>query len=829
MVGKHTNALWIALLFLSSSWLFTLYVFTRPNYWVGGMLLASGAALSVFALRNGQFEMFDRKYGLFLVPLAISSIFIPFPYNLGPILLAVGIAAGCINRRVSFAGAGLVFSGILLTLQAAVLPFFYAFASRYHSAGAVAPFTNALMNALGVKTHLNGSTAFTEGTRNVFAVSVTWEKLGLFPMLLVLIGGIAILLMVSSRKRKSINVAIFIGTLFVYTLIRYVFLVLIFNEAGKLSIFWNPVVTAVSIVPLFLVLMKILPVTGVPVPGPLKMERKAWLMAGAAFICVFLFVGVFGFYDPGTKKRGRILVDEKHSNWEWTTEKYDTKWYGEKSGYNYYSLYTYLGSFYHVDRNFKTLTPSVLSKYDILILKTPTSAYSPDEVESIKAFVKKGGGLCLISDHTNVFGMSNFINPVARSFGLRFRYDATYDLNSGALTEYSRPKVMPHPIVQHMPPFLFGTSCTLEAPLTADSVITGYGLKSMYADYSQKNFFPDVPETPAMDFGLGLQAAAVKHGRGRVFAFTDSTVFSNFWMFMPGKPELALGAMEWLNRTGHATGPALYLALACLLFLGVTIYLTLEVRGHTAFLVLLTAALLAVPTASFACGAINRSTYPLPKPRTKFTRVSFEQAHSDFALPTLLKGFLAKPEKTMQTFYVWTQRLGYVPSVYPSLGEAVRKGDMVVIINSSKPFTDSDRADMVQYVRHGGRLLVMDGAGIKNSTSNQLLKSSGMRIDHAPIGESAFSFEKGYSLETTPQACSISGGKPIVSTETGKTICAISRMGRGTVLAFSDSGLFSDAQMGFTNSWPVERQLKISELEFWLVKGLKESKFGGNK
>jgi hypothetical protein len=148
-------------------------------------------------------------------------------------------------------------------------------------------------------------------------------------------------------------------------------------------------------------------------------------------------------------------------------------------------------------------------------------------VESIKAFVKKGGGLCLISDHTNVFGMSNFINPVAGSFGLRFRYEATYDLNSGNLTEYKRPAIMPHPIVQHMPPFLFGTSCTLEAPLTADSVITGYGLKSMYADYSQKNFFSDVPETPAMDFGLGRCSQARQgkglrlYGQHRVFELLD--------------------------------------------------------------------------------------------------------------------------------------------------------------------------------------------------------------------------------------------------------------------------------------------------------------------
>ena len=33
---------------------------------------------------------------------------------------------------------------------------------------------------------------------------------------------------------------------------------------------------------------------------------------------------------PGSKKQGRILMDEKHSNWEWTTQKFDTTKYRRK-------------------------------------------------------------------------------------------------------------------------------------------------------------------------------------------------------------------------------------------------------------------------------------------------------------------------------------------------------------------------------------------------------------------------------------------------------------------------------------------------------------------
>jgi hypothetical protein len=52
-----------------------------------------------------------------------------------------------------------------------------------------------------------------------------------------------------------------------------------------------------------------------------------------------------GLADPGLKSQGRILVDEYHSDWEWTEQEFDTKWYGIKSGYNYYNLFEYLDYF----------------------------------------------------------------------------------------------------------------------------------------------------------------------------------------------------------------------------------------------------------------------------------------------------------------------------------------------------------------------------------------------------------------------------------------------------------------------------------------------------
>lgn len=795
-----------------------------PRHWAWVVFIICGVSFSILGLRRTQIAKLERKYSLFLVPLIISAIFIPFPYNLGPALLSLGIALSCFYHKAGFIGMGTAISGAILTVQSAILPFYFIFASRYHQVSVLAPAANWLLKIFGAQTSLTGDVIFIQTSTNVLAFTVTWEKLGLLPLLGILLGGVVILLFTSNKKR-SIAPLFFI--LLAYILVRYVFLTLMFMDGDRISLYWTPIAVSLSFAPLALILIKLFPLQNVPHFAPLRINKKFWLLGSLTLLCVFCLVGVQGFHDPGSQKQGRILIDEKHSNWEWTTEEYDTKWFGWKSGYNYYSLYSYLSSYYYVDRNFGQLNPKLLSNYDILMVKTPTEPFSPDEVESIEHFVRDGGGLFLISDHTNVFGMSTYINPIAEKFGLHFRYDVTYELNSGSLSEYRPPKILPHPIVQYMPPFLFASSCTLEAPLQADNVIIGYGLKSIKVDYSQKDFFPTEQETPEMDFGLFLQAAAVRHGEGRVVAFTDSTVFSNFWMFMPGKPELALGTMEWLNRQNSSPNANLIFLLFGLALLFPVVYFITKLNRATAILVVLSAALLALPVAAHTYGALNRLNYPPPQAHTKVTSVCFEQEHSDFALPALLEGFNAEPQRQFTTFYVWNQRLGYVPSVKASLEEAVADGDIVVIINPSKPFTDGEKGLIMDYIEGGGRLLLLDSVVNKHSAANELLGMFGMRLDFIPVGRVVAHYASNKEITTTVEAGGVLGGRSLLSTDKGQSILSISHKGQGVVAVMADSHLFSNAQLGSVSSIPNQYQMQISELEFWILQGLMQSQFGG--
>lgn len=815
--------LWFSVYLLTVSWLFAVPYYVQPSLQIWMALLAAGSLLAAAALRPAR-VIGARAGAVFLIPVALAALLVPHPYNSGLAVAAVGLVCIIVSRRTASAGAGLVVAGGILTAQAAVVAAYYVVAPRSGDLGPLAAIAGAGLRLFGASARVgpegllldNGVRTITYGlTSDVFAALA----LGVFAA-----GGCCALLLCAGRGKWR-AVAALLGATAAYAVVRFMLLALMFAASERIDLFWSPAVTALSLVPLPLLLTLLLGVElrkDFLAHEPLLGNWRFWVAVASAALSVFALLGVFGFHDPGVHKQGRVVMDEAHSDWEWSTQAYDTEWYGEKSGYNYYCFYQYLDLFYDMERNSGAITDETLSDCDVLIIKPPTKAFTAEEVDSIVRFVSAGGGLLLIGDHTNVFGSSTNINPLAQKFGLRFNHDATYELTKGRLSEYEPPAAFPHPIVQHLPVFLFATSSSMTVSPTADAVITGYGLKALDADYSQDNFFPAVANASDMRFGLMLQGAAVRHGRGRVAAFADSTVFSNFWMFMPGKPELALSYVEWLNRTNTPYGAAWVPLVFALGFAVPFAFVARRLARSDIVAALVVGALIAIPAAVHGYAQLDRASYPLPDARRDYVKVRFEQEYSKFALPSTFVGFSADAGASLHTFFVWNQRLGYVPSAEGTLDGALGDGDVAVIANPQRK-PDSDTVTRVEaFVKRGGRLLVL-GDDADAGEANAFLKPFGMTIDPSAAQASATcESQEGDRLRLTPSAGIVSGGTSLVATTTGRSLCAYSASGDGKVVAFSDRELFFNASLGDVSLVPSEQQRLIAELEFSLMRFLAE-------
>ena len=824
--GPSWAWMWLALVLLAVGWLGVVPVFTAPH-WSAASFFVLASLFGAIAFRRCELSPLPTRYLGLLLPLGGFIIFMPWPYSLGPALLAVSLVAlsvGRHNPKVLRGAVALGVCGLVTLLEAIIQPVLWKLLACAHGVAWAAEFVGLILRMVGARVSVDGSVLHVQTFDELAPVNVTWEALGGYVLALVLLSGAAFLFAVRAGVRRWLTFSLL---LFLYPLLRYPVLFFAYQESGRSDLFWAPWTTVLTFLPLAALLGRFV-TDGLPTPEqvrwpPLPYTRKAFGLLLLSTVVATSVIGLFSFQDPGVRKHGRILIDEAHSNWEWTTRKYDTEWYSQASGYNYYCLADYLGYFYAIDRGTKQLTPEVLRRYDVLILKTLTKPLQPKEIDTVAAFVRAGGGLWLVGDHTNVFGISEHMNPLAQRFGLSYKHDATYDLVSGGLSIYRPSVLLPHPTVQHMPPvFLFGTSCSMNAGLLAGYPIIGYGLKGLRADYARESFFPENKLTLDQEFGLLLQQAALPYGRGRVAAFTDSTVFSNFWFFMPGKSELCLGTINWLNRSNR-WGAIRWLFGG--IILGALWLMPRWSRGRerrAAMIWIAAGLLVGVPLGCRAFAAMNRAAYPLPSPRRALPQIAFEREHCNFTLPSESLDQSMALENHYHTFFVWTQRLGYMPISTASLEAALTKKRLTVLVNPARDFAQEDRLLIRRYLQGGGRLLVMDGAHNAETTANQFLEEYGLRIEDTSVQQSFVFDRTGRRIASVAQPRSVKGGQPLLKTAFGKPFLAATQVGKGALAVMGNSELFTDRHMGVTSAVPDVTQRGIYEMEFWLFRNLME-------
>jgi hypothetical protein len=822
--------LWLTAFFTAFYWLHVVPVYTRnPASW---LWLAMPAIITAAAgLRKAEAEAPDARWLLALIPIGLSLWAIPFPYNVPAVLISIAlllISCARFSPALAWAGLPLGLVGTVLAFQAAAFPVLYLISSRVHEVPALTPLFHAVVRLFHPRAGLSEGAIVINYVYDVFEFPTRLESLGFMPAALF---GVAGAVLLAAMRRPLRTVAGFLALLAGYSVLRYVLLIFLTVRLKTASIFWLPAPLAMSYVPLLLALMAI-PSFGGSDAGP--RFRAAWpgarrlapafLLAAAG---VALIIGTFAFHDPGVPKQGRLLIDELHSDWEWTTEEYDTQWYGRRSGYNYYSLAEYLKKHFHVDVTSEPLLGGLLSGFDVVMLKTPTSPLGPAEIDALVEFVRRGGGLWLLGDHTNVFGTSTYLNQLVRHFGLRLRYDSTYDLRTMGLSVFERPAVFAHPTVALMPPYLFATSCSVEAPLFSENMILGYGLKAMYLDYASTSFFPD-KDSRDYSFGVFVQQGGVKFGKGRVVLFTDSTCFSNFFMFIPGKPELALATVEWLNRSNKYGWLNRVLFALGALSLAAAGYVMKGWGRAPQTILILAAGFLGFAASVAIYDSHVRRSYPLPGPHTDFISVAFDGEHSGFNLPTL--GLTRFPETSLHTFFVWTQRLGLFPSLVPTLKGALGEGDVVVIARPLSMLGDDEAAALLDYVRGGGRLLVIIDPEGPELPAARVLDLVGVSLvagceappqrEGEPEGRPDIVTPEGGRITPASRPGALAGGEPRLFLSDGRVVLSEVRIGKGKVFVFSDFHLFTVETMGHTGITPNARQRSVSELEYWLLRDL---------
>jgi len=175
-----------------------------------------------------------------------------------------------------------------------------------------------------------------------------------------------------------------------------------------------------------------------------------------------------------------------------------------------------------------TLSPDVLSSYDVLVVAVPfdpSKPFTDSEIDAVRNFVDQGGGLFLVGVGWSwvtyfPYSISQYpANVLGAQFGIRFNDDFLIDPTNfvpgrgeanPVFHEFSR-----HPTTSALSSVsaLYGIPCTITAS-SGTTVVFGDGDSRSSAGYYQTGEYPPV-------------AVALRYGEGRVFALGQDGFFTN--------------------------------------------------------------------------------------------------------------------------------------------------------------------------------------------------------------------------------------------------------------------------------------------------------------
>ncbi len=827
---------WIALALLSASWLFGLSYYHQASWLVWAVLVAIGMLLLI----GVDLPRASRGELILVAALMIPALRLaPWPYRAAVLLVFIGalLSAAPIPRRwAGRLGTAGIAAGAILLVQSLGMLLYESVTARSHELPSFLAYPlYGVTKLLGIDATLDGTTLAIYSMRRVHNLGATWELL-LDPVTwCFLLGGMALLYLIAAaggqaggRKGLLKLVASLVIPVALWLPVRSGLLIALLahwtlrTEYGEpltpMSQFWSAWLHLVLLAGPVLLAMRFVRPRPARQPDYLvvsraKLSRRA--ISTALLCAALLLMTTAMFWDPsGPRKQGRILVDEYHSAWERTDRPYDTSWYGQESGYNYACIYDYCSRFYTMARLNTPIDANALKDCDILIAKVPTSRYSPEEIGRIEQFVRSGGSLLFIGEHTNVFQTGVHLNDITTRFGFRFRYDCIFDID-GVFRQLYQPSLVPDPIIQDIPPLDFAVSCSIDPGFSVGrAAIRSTGLRNLPADYHASNFYPQVEDLAEARYGAFIQLWTARRGTGRVAAFGDSTVFSNFSTFEPGKAELMLGMLEWLNHRNPSADLRPLLFIVGVLLAGAGIALSKRWPGSR--LVLLGGALLGWSLAVVSVRALHQASYPLPKPARAFTHVVIDRTVCD--APLSRSGFIGGEQNGFGIFERWILRLGCFTS--RRQGNDVFAGNVIVFMHPNRPVSPEFRAALAGYVSAGGKVLILDSPANTQSTANLLLYPFGLSVNHSTPLSGPLTVPEGWPAVTVDSACEVKGGTPLIRLGAA-SVASTATHGQGIVTVLGFASRFTDSRMGVTGDAIPDGPLRdVYELEFSLLKSI---------
>ena len=254
-------------------------------------------------------------------------------------------------------------------------------------------------------------------------------------------------------------------------------------------------------------------------------QRRRWIQ-----IAVIAAYALLTLTNPTQRDGNSVYIE--HGKWATDTGDYGSKETGLRLKNETTYSYTWMVRLVS-DRKSDIL--SLTSADSTAWIVTPTQPFTPVEISQLKSWVRRGGRLVIVADHTDYLGHARCLNELLAGSGLDIRYGS----------------FLPEIGVAESSQGWLGERILTKTP----TIATGTGMIPLMTakgyfeppDYSRPGFFG--PCSPSVDdkFGRHMTGGCARLGMGTIVFWGDSTLFSNFSIFQPDSIALLarLASPQW--------------------------------------------------------------------------------------------------------------------------------------------------------------------------------------------------------------------------------------------------------------------------------------------
>jgi len=444
--------------------------------------------------------------------------------------------------------------------------------------------------------------------------------------------------------------------------------------------------------------------------------RWSWGFIAAVLVGLGLLLGIYR--DAGDRRKGAILFyDRGYLNWDIPV----FGRYGGRSGGMFGLLPRFVEALGYPAKKDSLLSEKTLEGVRTVVVINLQKKIPQVEKEALWEFVRKGGSLLAMGDHTALAGIREPLNDLLEPMGIGLNFDSAIPLRSKWLGCY-RWEI--HPMRKSV-----RSDEEIGISVGASLFVRGVGRPLIWGQYgfadkgnpnNEWNAYLDNmqydPDEPIGDLVLVAEAP---YGKGKVLVFGDTSSFQNA-PIAQGYRFLA-SLFEWLDRPGGGP-PGVPRQILSLLLIGLGLLVAKRggvARSAITWLLIGTGAVLGIHLAEKV------------SPRSAVS-IRDRIAVVDLSHLPRIAGLYWTEQGAGGLLYN-LMRNGYLPLAVKEFEWEWCRPQLIIEVAPARPFSKGEVEKLEAFMREGGSVLLAVGWD-DGGASWPLLKQMGFRLRNIPLG-----------------------------------------------------------------------------------------------